>query len=225
MYWFGMARRLGVPTAPGTRGVPTIHADASRTIVACRSCRGPCARRAAAPYTARPNDPTATKEFGKTTPKPAWRQPIPSPSHRIMNASERSLRQATFTPLLGRHPSLSGSADRAWPAERIRFASTRERRSRPSCRRLTPRHPGRVVSVWSKGEANAPRVEGRPRGHDKFAHSSRRRPSGGPKSRVARRRRRTVRRGRRDGASVRERPDVAFPCGNRCLSCFGLPGR
>lgn len=104
MYWFGMARRLGVPTAPGTRGVPTIHADASRTdIVACRSCRWPCARRAAAPYTARPNDPTATKEFGKTTPKPAWRQPIPSPSHRIMNASERSLRQATFTPLLGRH--------------------------------------------------------------------------------------------------------------------------
>jgi hypothetical protein len=110
VYWFGMARRLGVPTAPGTRGVPTIHADASRTdIVACRSCRWPCARRAAAPYTARPNDPTATKEFGKTTPKPAWRQPIPSPSHRIMNASERSLRQATFTPLLGRHhqqPSL-----------------------------------------------------------------------------------------------------------------------
>jgi hypothetical protein len=104
VYWFGMARRLGVPTAPGTRGVPTIHADASRTdIVACRSCRWPCARRAAAPYTARPNDPTATKEFGKTTPKPAWRQPIPSPSHRIMNASERSLRQATFTPLLGRH--------------------------------------------------------------------------------------------------------------------------
>jgi hypothetical protein len=105
VYWFGMARRLGVPTAPGTRGVPTIHADASRTdIVACRSCRWPCARRAAAPYTARPNDPTATKEFGKTTPKPAWRQPIPSPSHRIMNASERSLHQATFTPLLGRHP-------------------------------------------------------------------------------------------------------------------------
>jgi hypothetical protein len=31
------------------------------------------------------------------------RQPIPPPPHRIMVASERDLRQATLTPLLGRH--------------------------------------------------------------------------------------------------------------------------
>ena len=41
-------------------------------------------------------------EFDQRTPKPAWHQPIPPPSHKIMIASERNLRQATFTPLLGR---------------------------------------------------------------------------------------------------------------------------
>jgi hypothetical protein len=43
------------------------------------------------------------EEFEKPHPKPAWRQLIPSPSHRIMNANEQNPRHATFTPLTGRH--------------------------------------------------------------------------------------------------------------------------
>ena len=48
-----------------------------------------------------PNCRNGTRE-GK--PKPAWRQPIPLPSHSITKASQRNLRQATSTPHLGRHP-------------------------------------------------------------------------------------------------------------------------
>ena len=50
------------------------------------------------------------------TPKPAWRQPILQSSHRITNASERSLHQASFTPLLGRHHLQSRST--------VQFATT-----------------------------------------------------------------------------------------------------
>jgi transposase-like protein len=46
--------------------------------------------------------PNSRNGIRKTTPKPAWHQLIPSPSHRIMIVSERNLLQATFTPLLGR---------------------------------------------------------------------------------------------------------------------------
>nr|WP_204079353.1 transposase [Mycobacterium riyadhense]VTP00595.1 Transposase, Mutator family [Mycobacterium riyadhense] len=43
------------------------------------------------------------------TPKLARRRPsLSAPPHRIITASERSLRQATFTPLLGRHPYVPG---------------------------------------------------------------------------------------------------------------------
>jgi hypothetical protein len=45
--------------------------------------------------------PNSRKGIRQHKPKPAWRQPIQQPSHRITNANERSLRQASFTPLLG----------------------------------------------------------------------------------------------------------------------------
>src|SRR6201988_3232731 len=49
------------------------------------------------------HQPTGRNGTRECKPKPAWRQPIPLPSHSITNASERNLRQATFTPHLGRH--------------------------------------------------------------------------------------------------------------------------
>ena len=49
--------------------------------------------------------PNCHNGIRQTAPKAACRQPNTLPPHRIMTISERNLRQATFTPLLGRHPS------------------------------------------------------------------------------------------------------------------------
>ena len=49
--------------------------------------------------------PNCRKGIRQHKPKPAWRRPILQPSHRITNTNQRSLRQASFTPLLGRRGS------------------------------------------------------------------------------------------------------------------------
>ena len=57
--------------------------------------------------------PNCHNEIRQSTPKAAYRQPIPLPPHRIMTVSERNLRQATITPLLGRHHRLTQTAQAA----------------------------------------------------------------------------------------------------------------
>ncbi|EUA42301.1 transposase, Mutator family protein [Mycobacterium xenopi 4042] len=82
------------------------------------------------------HQPICHKRIRKLTPKPVRRRPsLSAPPHKIMNASERSLRQDTFTPLLGRHRRGRGGGHygRRSQAESCRVAG-RIGHHRASCR-------------------------------------------------------------------------------------------
>jgi hypothetical protein len=88
------------------RRVARVHHDPRLHSGYCRICAAACMI----------HSPNSRNGIRHNTPKPAWRQPIPQPSHRITNASARSLRQATFTPLPGRHLSRNPAGRWSWSA-------------------------------------------------------------------------------------------------------------
>ena len=67
--------------------------------------------------------PDSRNVIRHSTPKPARRQPIPQPSHRISNASERNLRQALL------HRCWDATAAREGTRWRTRLQEVRDRRT------------------------------------------------------------------------------------------------